>query len=183
MFARISIILLAFAPFMLHAEESACDRSASISTPSPDGKWVAHVQEEVCATNGGNGTAAGVTVVLASAKDSTHSRRVFMMPVPRSREEWPRVRWQGADAMQVRIPNLIEAATPEPQFDGVRISLAYCGDNPDDRARLAAYKAAVQQWQKDVSAWAKQRKENADAAGPRPPRPEEPTIAPGRCTD
>lgn len=176
-------LLLALAPLMLHAEEPACERSGSITTPSPDGKWVASVQEEVCATNGGTGTAAGITVVLASTKDPSHGKRVFMMPVPRSREDWPRIRWQAADAMQLRVPNLSEAAPPEPQVDGVQITLAYCGDNPDDRARLAAYKAAVQQWQKDVSAWARQRKENAEAAGPRPPRPDEPALAPGRCTD
>ena len=175
--------LLAFAPPMLHAEESACERSGSNSTPSPDGRWVAHVQEEVCATQGGTGTAAGITVVLASAKDPEHGKRVFIMPVPRSREDWPRVRWQAADAMELRVPNLAEVSPPQPEFEGVHISLAYCGDNPGDRARLAAYKAAVQQWQKDVSAWVKQRKDNPEAAGARPPRPEEPVLASGRCTD
>lgn len=188
MTARVSIILLAllplaFCPLMLHAEESACERSGSISTSSPDGKWVAHVQEEVCATNGGTGTAAGITVVLVSAGDAARSKRIFLMPVPRSREDWPRPRWQAADALELRVPNLSEVTPPVPQFEGVRISLAYCGDNPDDRARLAAYKAAVQQWQKDVSAWARQRKDNPETAGPRPPRPEEPVLAPGRCTD
>jgi hypothetical protein len=181
--AALFSLLLTFTPPMLLAEESACERSGSISTPSPDGKWVANVQEEVCATNGGTGTAAGITVVLVSAQDPARSRRVFMMPVPRSREDWPRIRWQAADAMQLRIPNLSDASPPEPQFEGVHITLAYCGDNPDDRARLAAYKSAVQQWQKDVSAWVRQRKDNAEIAGPRPPRPEEPVLSPGRCTD
>ncbi len=66
-------------------------------------------------------------------------------------------------------------------YEGIRIALAYCNDNPEDRARLVAYKAAVQQWQKDVSAWAEKRKQDADAAGPRPARPEEPALSPGRC--
>jgi hypothetical protein len=45
------------------------------------------------------------------------------------------------------------------------------------------YKAAVKQWQRDVTAWAARRKQDADGAGPRPPRPEEPRLSPGRCTD
>ena len=85
--------------------------------------------------------------------------------------------------MEIRVPNLSEATAPTPEFEGIRITLAYCGDNPEDRERLAAYKAAVKQWQKDVSAWAGRRKQDAEAAGPRPPRPEEPRLAPGRCVD
>jgi hypothetical protein len=163
------------------AAENLCDRSESKSTPSPDGRWVANVQEEVCAT--ATGAAAGITVVIASTKDPTVMRRVFIMPVPRSRDDWPRIRWDAADAMEVRVPNMSEAGPPEPAFEGIRISLTYCGDNPDDRARLLAYKASVQQWQKDVTAWAQQRKLNPEGVGPRPARPPEPVIPPGRCSD
>jgi hypothetical protein len=165
----------------LQAAENLCDRSGSKATPSPDGRWVANVQEEVCATP--SGAAAGITVVIESTGDPTLSRRVFIMPVPRSRDDWPRIRWDAPDAMEVRVPNMSEANPPEPTFEGIRIFLTYCGDNPADRTRLVAYKAAVQRWQKDVTAWAQQRKQNPDSAGPRPPRPEEPVITPGRCTD
>ncbi|MEO6184966.1 MAG: hypothetical protein ABIP38_08100 [Steroidobacteraceae bacterium] len=159
--------------------ENLCDRSGSRTTPSPDGRWAAHVQEEVCATS--TGAAAGITVVIESTSDPAISRRVFIMPVPRSRDDWPRIRWDAPDAMEVRVPNMSEATPPEPLFEGIRISLAYCGDNPSDRARLAAYKAAVLQWQKDVTAWVQQRKQDPERAGARPPRPEEPVIPPGRC--
>lgn len=181
MAAPIALLLLAFSPALLHAAAEECDRSGSRSVPSPGGQWVANVQEEVCAT--ATGTAAGISVIIASTRDPDHSKRVFIMPVPRSREDWPRIRWEGEDAMQVRVANLSEAAPPQPQFDGIRISLVYCNDNPEDRARLAAYKAAVKQWQKDVSAWVQQRKLDAQAAGPRPPQPEEPRLSPGRCID
>jgi hypothetical protein len=177
----LALLLIPVAPAALQAAENVCDQSETRATPSPDGHWVANVQEEVCAT--ATGTAAGITVVLASKQDATRSKRVFMMPVPRSRDDWPRIRWQAPDAVEIRVPNLAEVAPPDAQFSGIHISLAYCGDNPEDRARRAAYKAAVQQWQKDVSAWVKQRNADAQAAGPRPPRPEEPVLAPGRCTD
>jgi hypothetical protein len=175
------LLLLTCTSGALNAAESLCDRSGSKTTPSPDGRWIASVQEEVCDTPGG--AAAGITVVLASAQDPAISRRVFIMPVPRSRDDWPRVRWQDSNAVELRVANLSEAPAPEPTFEGIRISLAYCGDNPGDRARLVAWKAAVLQWQKDVTAWAERRRQDAGAAGPRPPRPEEPSLTPGRCTD
>lgn len=174
-------LLACLTPLTLHAAENVCDQSETRATASPDGHWVANVQEEVCAT--ATGTAAGITVVLVSKQDAARSKRVFMMPVPRTREDWPRIHWQSPDAVEIRVPNLAEVNPPDAEFSGVHISLAYCGDNPDDRARLAAYKAAVKQWQQEVSAWVKRRNADAQAAGPRPPRPEEPTLAPGRCTD
>ncbi len=180
----ITLLVLCVAPSLptrVAAAETLCDRSETKATPSPDGKWVANVQEEVCAT--ATGAAAGITVVIASATDAAHGKRVFIMPVPRSREDWPRIRWDSPTAMEVRVANLSEAGPPEPEYEGIRISLSYCNDNPEDRARLADWKAAVKQWQKDVTAWAGKRKQDAAGAGARPPRPEEPRLSPGRCTD
>lgn len=175
------VLLIALLPAAGSAAERICDRSETTATPSPNGDWVANVQHEVCDTS--NGAAAGVTVVIASVKDPTRSKRVFIMPVPRTRDDWPRVRWQGPDAVELRVANLSEAPAPTPEFEGIRISLSFCDDNPADRARLAAYKSAVQAWQKDVTAWADKRKQNPDAAGSRPARPEEPRLSPGHCTD
>ncbi len=163
------------------AAENFCDRSGSKSTPSPDGRWIAHVQEEVCAT--ANGAAAGITVLITSVADPEQSKRVFIMPVPRSKDDWPRVQWNGTHAIELRVPNLAEPSPPEPEFAGIRITMAYCGDNPAHRDEMAAYKAAVKQWQKDVTAWADLRKREPEAAGARPPRPTEPNLPRGRCVD
>jgi hypothetical protein len=176
-----TLLVIACLPAALRAEEPVCERSGSRTTPSPDGQWVANVQEEVCAT--ATGAAAGITVILSSVKDPERSKRVFVMPVPRSRDDWPRIRWLDANAVELRVANLSEAPAPEAGFAGIRIALAFCNDNPADRASLVAWKAAVLQWQKDVTAWAERRKQDATAAGPRPPRPEEPKLSPGHCTD
>jgi hypothetical protein len=177
----IALLAMTAAPALLPAAENLCDRSGSKTTASPDGKWVANVQEEVCTTP--NGAAAGITVVLAQAQNPDHSRRVFIMPVPRSRDDWPRIRWLGPDAVELRVANLSEAPAPEPAYEGIRITLTHCGDNPQDRQALVDYKASVQQWQRDVTAWAQKRKVDENAAGPRPSRPQEPRLDPGRCTD
>ena len=175
------LAVLAVVPATLRAEEPVCDASESRVITAPDGNWKASVQEEVCSA--GTGAAAGITVVLASTRDPALKKRVLNMPVPRSREDWPRVRWLAADAVELRVANLSETPAPEPQFAGIRITLDYCDDNPGDRARLTAYKAAVLQWQKDVSAWAQKRKANPDTAGPRPDRPEEPKLPFGHCKE
>lgn len=179
--ALIAALALSLLPAALPAADFVCDRSGSKSTPSPDGRWIANVQEEVCET--ATGAAAGITVNLVPAHDPDSPRRVFIMPVPRSRDDWPQIRWLGPDAMEIRVPNLSEAPPPEPGLEGIRITLAYCGDNPADRARLVEYRAAVKQWQTVVSDWVKQRNEDPVKAGPRPPRPEEPRMPFGRCMD
>jgi hypothetical protein len=177
----ITVLALPLLPASLPAAETVCDRSGSTSTTSPDGRWVANVQEEVCETSGG--AAAGITVDLASTQDPERHKRMLIMPVPRSRDDWPRIRWLGPEAMEVRVPNLSESPPPEPEFEGIHVTLAYCGDNPGDRARLADYRIAVKQWQKDVSAWLQRRKADPQNTEPRPPRPAEPVLAPGRCLE
>jgi len=168
-------------PVFSAGAEQFCDRSESRLTPSPDGAWVAKVQEEVCTT--ATGAAAGITVIIEAGNDEQRSKRVFIMPVPRSRDDWPRVRWMSPTALELRVANLSEASPPDPQFEGVNIVLAYCNDNPQQRAQLVAYKAAVKQWQKDVGAWVKLRKEDAAAAGTMPVKPVEPVLSAGRCLD
>jgi len=176
----LTVALLALATSRAVAAD--CDRSESRRTPSPDGRWIASVQEEVCA--GERSAAAGITVVVSAANDETHAQRVFITAVPRSREDWPRARWRNDGVLELRVPNLAEIASPPlAQYEGIRIELEYCNDAPEDRRRLADYKIAVKQWQRDVSAWAERRKQDADGAGPRPPRPEEPRLPQGRCTD
>jgi hypothetical protein len=85
--------------------------------------------------------------------------------------------------LELRVPNLSEPSPPEPEYEGIKVRLAFCGDNPAERAALASYKLAVKQWQKDMGAWVARRKQDESTAGPRPVRPEEPRLPPGRCTD
>ncbi|MET0291931.1 MAG: hypothetical protein ABW136_06150 [Steroidobacteraceae bacterium] len=177
------LLALGYSPLVCSAAAvTDCDQSGSKSTPSPDGKWIANVQEEVCAT--ATGAAAGITVLLVSAADPAKIKRVFIMAVPREREERAKVRWPANDKLEVRVPNLAESVRLlETAYEGVDVSLTYCGDDPAARASLVAYRESVLQWQKTVSVWAEKRKQDAAAAGPRPPRPEEPRLDRGRCLE
>lgn len=156
-----------------------CDHSGAKTTQSPDGRWVATVQEEVCATD--KGTAAGVNVDLAPTDDPAHRTRIFSISVPRSRDEWPRVVWKGATSMEVWVPNLAEIILQPTDTESVHVDLKYCGDNPAERAKRTQYQAALKQWMKDTTAWLQQKKSEPNSTAPRPKRPEEPALTSSTC--
>jgi len=170
-------------PVLLFASTGAlaadCDHSEARTASSPEGHWVATIQEEVCATD--KGAAAGVNVDLSPAADPAHKSRVFIMRVPRSRDEWPRVIWKSETSMEVWLPNLAEVGLHVADAEGVHIELKYCGDNPRERAQRAEYQAALKQWMKDTTAWVQQKKADPNATAPRPKRPEEPRLTPSTC--
>jgi hypothetical protein len=177
----ISILLLMLPMAAWAADTHECEHSGEKKYESPDGRWVATVQEEVCAI--GEHAAAGVMVDLALAADASHAKRVFNMRVPRSRDLWPRVIWKGPQAMEVWAPNRADIMAKESSFDGVQIELRYCGDNPAERAQVAQYQAAFEQWKKDTTEWAQKRKQDPNFDAPRPKRPVEPTYSPDTCAN
>jgi hypothetical protein len=161
------------------AEERVCDQSESKLTASPDGSWTASIQEEVCSS--GRGAVAGITVVLFPRGAAQDRGRVVMTAVPRSRDEWPLAIWRGNTALEVWVPNLAHVVEQKPAFRDVQVTLKYCGDNPEDRARVAGYQEALKAWMRETTAWAERRKQDPQGAGPRPQRPEEPRAPVGRC--
>ena len=175
------LLLVALAPMAGRAAENTrdCEHSGTKTFNSPDGRWVATVQEEVCAI--GTVTGAGIMVDLALASDASHAKRVFNMRVPRSRDQWPRVIWKSPTTMELWAPNRAEILAQEAQFEGVQIQLKYCGDNPAERAALAAYQDALKQWMKDTTEWAQKRKQDPAFSEPRPKRPVEPSYSSDSC--
>jgi hypothetical protein len=161
------------------AQAHDCEHSGEKSFPSPDGRWIATVEEQVCVA--GTGTAAGVVVDLALAADARHAKRIFNMRVPRSRDYWPRVVWKAPTAMELWAPNRAEIAVQESQFDGVQIQLRYCGDNPAERAQVAEYQAAFKKWMQDTTAWVQKKKQDPGFSEPRPKRPDEPRYSDDSC--
>lgn len=169
----------ALPPPSVAAEATDCDRSDPRLAPSPDGKFTASVQEQVCAV--GSRAAAAITVLLIDARNPGSAIRVAAIAVPRSREEWPRAVWRDASTLEIWVPNLTEMLTLEPAAQGVRVELKRCNDDPGAREQVAAYRQAFEHWKRDTTAWVERRKQDAAAAGPRPERPREPSVPTGRC--
>jgi hypothetical protein len=162
-------------------EVTDCEHSAAKTYPSPDGKWVASVQEEVCAV--GNRAAAAVNVDVARVSDPKHVGRVFSMAVPRSRDQWPRVIWKSETAMEVWAPNRAHIVKPVTSVGDLQVELKYCGDNPAERAQVAEYQAAFKKWMQDTTAWAEKRKRDPSDPAPRPKRPVEPNYSSDSCAN
>jgi hypothetical protein len=161
------------------AEEQICDGSESIVTRSQSGNWVASVQEQVCTTD--KGASAAITVIVASKDSPYEGIRVVSTAVPRSRDEWPRVVWRTETTLEVWVPNFSQVLEVKPAFRDVVVTLKYCADDPEARARVAKYQVDVKRWQEEVTRWAKLRKVDPDAAGQRPTRPEEPRAVSQPC--
>jgi hypothetical protein len=170
------------APAAAIAQEATdCDHSAAKTYASPDGRWVASVQEEVCAV--GNRAAAAVNVDVSPASDPKHAGRVFSMAVPRSRDQWPRIIWKGPNAMELWAPNRAHIVKQLPAFEDIQIELKYCGDNPAERAQVVEYQAAFKKWMQDTTAWVEKRKSNPEDPTPRPRRPVEPNYSSDSCAN
>lgn len=178
------ILLFAIASLgagMAGAAEEVCDQSESVVRPAPGGARAASVQHQVCTSGGG--VAAAITVFIGEAAAPLRGQRVLAVAVPRTREEWPLVRWRDGAHMEVWIPNLARVLESKPAAPGVEVELRYCGDDPAARAAVAGHAARMQEWMDSVRAWSERRKTDAQGAGSRPPRPEEPRTVSRPCTD
>ncbi len=171
--------LLVPGPVIAADAERVCDHSAGTLYASPDKRWTASVQEEVCSA--GKRAAAGVMVSLLEGDSPDSAKRVLNVAVPRTRDEWPRVKWLDAQHLEIWVPNLAHVVQSVAELQGIQVSLKYCGDSADDRQRVADYQQAVKDWQRDVTAWVARRKEDAEKAGPRPDRPQDPRVANTTC--
>lgn len=164
------------------AAERVCEQSESTVSAAPAGKLAASVQHQVCETTAG-GVAAAVTVFVGEAAAPLDGTRVAAIAVPRSREEWPQVVWRSQAALEVWVPNFAQVLETAPAAGDVSITLRYCGDDPEARARVAQYQVDLQEWMTAVTRWNELRQRDAAAAGVRPPRPEQPKVNNRPCRD
>ena len=178
------LLLLAgvLAPTLAWSAERVCEQSGSTVSPAPAGKLAASVQHQVCETSGG-GVAAAVTVFVGEAAAPLKGSRVAAIAVPRTREEWPRVVWRSERALEVWVPNFAQVLETVAAAGEVSVTLRYCGDDPQARARVAQYQLDLQQWMSAVTRWNELRQRDAAAAGPRPPRPDEPKVMNRPCRE
>lgn len=177
--ALIALLLAAALPLHCGAAERVCDQSDSEVVAAPGGKVAASVQHQVCSA--GDAAGAAITVYVGPAPSPLEGERVVATAVPRSKEEWPRAVWRGDSLLEVWVPNFAQVLEAKPSAGPVTVKLAYCGDDPQARERVARHAEDIRRWQREVTAWAQRRKADPEAAGPRPARPEEPRVARRPC--
>ncbi len=168
-------------PGIATAAEQVCEQSEATVTPAPNGRLAASVQHQVCATEAG-GVAAAVTVFIGDAAAPLQGARMVAIAVPRSRDEWPQAVWRGNAMLEVWVPNLAKVLEASPAYKDVAVTLKYCGDDPDHRARVAQHQVDIQQWMDAVTRWNESRKADPERAGLRPARPVAPDTTPRACS-
>lgn len=161
--------------------ERVCEQSESTVTPSPGGSHAASVQHQVCDT--GAGVSAAITVYVGEAAAPLKGGRVVSVAVPRARGEWPIARWRDERSLEVWVPNLAKVLETQSAYGDVAVTLKYCDDDPEARQRVAQHEVDMQRWMEAVTQWAERRRQDPDAAGPRPERPTEPRARVRACTD
>lgn len=173
---------LGSSPALVSAAERVCDQSDPQVQVAPGGRLASSIQHQVCETAAG-GVAAAVTVFVGDAAKPLEGTRVLAVPVPRTREQWPRAVWRSPSTLELWVPNLTEVMESRADASGVDVKLRYCGDDPHARERVARHEADLEAWKQAVTRWAAQRRDDPQRAGPRPARPEEPRRQSRACTD
>lgn len=168
-------------PLLSPAADRVCDQSDPNVTRSASGSWEASVQHQVCETASGR-AAAAVTVFVGKPGSALEGRRVVAIAVPRTREEWPVAVWRDDARLEVWVPNFANVLESTLDAPGVNVTLRYCRDDSEARARVARYQDELAQWMAAVTQWSQLRKSDPQAAGTRPARPQEPKAPSQPCT-
>lgn len=177
------LLLLCAIPLAGAGAERACDQSEPLVMPSPQGSREASIQHQVCESASGRAAAAITVFVGDRGAALSGGGRVLATAVPRTHAEWPRVVWRSETAVEVWVPNFAQVLETKSQHGDVAVTLRYCKDDPAARERVARHESDLQAWMAAVSRWNEARKQDAAAAGSRPPRPEEPRRPDSTCSD
>jgi hypothetical protein len=126
-----------------------CEREMIAKSSSPDGSWIAFIQEGTCTS--GSVTVSTDTVRLAKREsfDEVHQRShvekaeyendVLVVDYYGRAENRPLLRWLSLSQLQITIPNISNVGLRKRSFQGVDILVTYDPDDP----------AARQKWRKE----------------------------------
>ncbi len=136
---QLLVLLLVFAP-LAACNRQQCTRTwTSSGVNSPDGKWTARVQQDVCETG------------LSSTEIAVVVQRVSSSVVLRPSGQWRDpaligLRWLGSETLEVSVPNR-SVFTEEPSAPaGIRIRVRYENDDPADRAGWLKWREQYIDW-------------------------------------
>jgi|GEM_PF-5445308 hypothetical protein len=113
------------------AGPDSCRHRALSSVGSPDGAWLAIVDEAVC-ESGFGGTIVD-TARLVAASDHAWSVDLLGVDTGGHAAERPRLRWTGPNTLQVTVPNLSFLKVLARRVGPVSVDLRF--DPPDPAAR------------------------------------------------
>jgi hypothetical protein len=112
-----------------------CDQYPISMVLSPNDKWVAFAQEEICADGGFVTTIANVVQIARRGEEPAKQNVVFSIDNgghPRNR---PLIRWLSPERLQITVPNKSLYKIHKGSFDGVDLVIQHEPDDPAERER------------------------------------------------
>jgi hypothetical protein len=114
-----------------------CQREVIATGLSPDDKWVAIVQEEVCSGLGMASTGIMEAVQIA-ARDQEPEKGddVFVMNGSGDPMRRPNIRWLSPTTLQITVPNKSLIGLEKKNYVGIDIVTKFEPDDPAERERF-----------------------------------------------
>ena len=103
---------------------------------SPDGNWMARIEETDYEPGWGGGGVVIASVKLASTSDPAEVADVLSVDTGGADSNRPHVAWAAANILQVTAANLSYVTVHRREYDGVHVDLRF---DPDDAATRAAW--------------------------------------------
>jgi hypothetical protein len=113
-----------------------CQREMIAMGVSPDDKWVAVVQEEVCSGLGIAST--GVTDVVQLVprdRKPENGDDIFAINENGDPTQRPNIRWLSPTKLQITVPNTALIGLDKKSYAGIEIAIKYEPDDPAERER------------------------------------------------
>ncbi|MGE4483223.1 hypothetical protein [Acidocella sp.] len=124
--------ILGVSPAAALADADGCSHQLLTSIKSPDGKWVASVDESDCSPGMG-GDAITDTVQVAPANDPRHVTGVLGVDTGGNNDMGAQIAWDASNILKVTLPNISLVKILTRQVGPVKIHILF--NPPDPKAR------------------------------------------------
>ena len=117
--------------------DAGCHRLTIDTLASPDGAWVALVQEDTCIGDFPFTTGVTDTVQLVRrGKQPSSDNDVFAIEEHGRPENRPLLQWLSPKKLQISVPNKALIGLQKSNYAGVEIVIKYDPDDPEERERF-----------------------------------------------
>jgi hypothetical protein len=114
-----------------------CQREMVAMGVSPDDKWIAVVQEEVCSGLGIASTnVTDVVQLVPRERKPENGDDIFAVEGHGDPTQRPNIRWLSSTKLQINVPNKSLIGLDKKNYAGIEIAVKYEPDDPAERERF-----------------------------------------------
>jgi hypothetical protein len=117
-------------------QKAGCDSETKGMAISPDGFWVAFVQQEFRGDGAFVTTGDDYVQLVQRGIVPTHDNDVFAVDDHGTEENRPRLLWMSPQKLQITLPNTSLTGLPKSSYQGIEIQVRFQPDDPVARERF-----------------------------------------------